>query len=112
MRLLIIIAILISMPIPGAFAQSSRPPDQRDRLAAAKRNLAEIERARLLDALRHSTLRMQAQSDELEKLNQQIEPPAPGRSITQQDVERQHPEWFREQKAYRPCPWNMCPPPQ
>ena len=112
MRVLIVVTIVMSMLIPGALAQSSPPSNQRDRLAAAKRNLAEIERARLLDALRHSTLRMQAQSDELEKLNQQIEPSGPGHSITQQDVERQHPEWFREPNAYRPCPWNMCPPPQ
>ena len=114
MRSLIVIAISISLLIPNAFAQSNPTAptsNQRDRTAEAKRNLADLEKARLLNTLRRSTLRMQAQSQELEKLDQQLETPAPQRSITQQDVERQHPEWFRELNTYKPCPWNMCPTP-
>lgn len=118
MRLLIVTAISMLILIPGAFAQgssSSPTSNQSDRAAAAKRNLADLERARLLDALRNSTLRMQAQSQELEKLVQQTEPPAAEQSMQPehsiQDVERQHPEWFEEPNAYKPCPWNRCPSP-
>jgi hypothetical protein len=115
MRLLIVAAISMSMLIPGAFAQSnssSPAPSQSDRVAEAKRNVADLEKARLLNALQNSTLRMQAQSQELKKLDQQLDTPASDHSVTQQDVEHQHPEWFKEPNAYRPCPWNMCPSPQ
>ena len=115
MRLLIVTAISMSMLIPGAFAQSnssSPTPNQRDRTAEARRNVDDLEKARLLEALRHSTLRMQAQAQELEKLGQQVETPATEHPITLQSTEKQHPEWFRETNTYRPCPWNMCPSPQ
>ena len=66
MRLLIAIAISLSMLIPGAFAQSnSSSATSSERAAAAKRELKDLEKARLIDLLRHSTLRMQAQSEEL-----------------------------------------------
>jgi hypothetical protein len=115
MRLLVVTAISMSMLIPGAFAQSnssSPTSNQRDRAVEAKRNVADLEKARLLNALRDSTYRLQAQSQELEKLNQQLETPGPKPSIAQQDVEHQHPEWYKESNTYRPCPWNMCPAPQ
>ena len=68
-RLLIAIAISLSMLIPGAFAQSnSSSATSSERAAAAKRELKDLEKARLIDSLRHSTLRMQAQSEELERL--------------------------------------------
>jgi hypothetical protein len=86
MRLLIVTAVSMSMLIPGAFAQSSVPSaSPSDRAAAAK-------------ALRHSDLRMQAQSEE---------PQTP----TLQSTEQQHPEWFKETNRYKPCRWDMCPSP-
>jgi hypothetical protein len=116
MRLLVVAAISMSMLmlIPGAFAQSnssSPRSNQHDRAVEAKRNIADLEKARLLNALRDSTYRLQAQSQELDKLNQQLETPGPKPSIAQQDVEHQHPEWYKESNTYRPCPWNMCPSP-
>ena len=114
MRLLIV-AISMSVLISGALAESdSSTVTPSDRAAAAKRETRNLEKARLIDAMRHSTLRMQAQSQELEKLGQQLETPAPPQTPTLQTTEQQHPEWFRETNAYKPCPWNMCtsPPPQ
>jgi hypothetical protein len=90
MRLLLIVtAISMSMLIPGAFAQNSPTQNQPDRTVEAKRNLADLERARLLKALQDNTYRLQAQPQELEKLNQQLETPAaPEHSIPQQEVEQ------------------------
>ncbi len=111
MRALPIIAISTLMLTSGAFAQnnSSLPSNQHDRLDEAKRNLADLERARLLHALKDSNLRLQAQSKELEKGSQQQETDA-----TQKNEEMPHPEWFKEPNTYRPCQWDMCtsPPPQ
>jgi hypothetical protein len=76
-----------------------------DGAAAARRETEDLEKARLIEALRHRNLPMQAQ------LGQQQETPAPAQSPTLQSVEQQHPEWFRETNRYKPCPWNMCPPP-
>jgi hypothetical protein len=113
MRSLIVMAISLSMLTPSAFAQSnSSSATPSERAAAAKRETKDLEKARLIDALQHSTLRMQAQSKELEKLGQQVETPAPAYSPTLESTEQQHPEWFRETNKYKPCPWNMCPPPQ
>jgi hypothetical protein len=112
MHLLIITAISMLILTGGAFAQSnahSATPSHR--AAAAKGEIRDLEKARLIDALRHSTLRMQAQSEELEKLGQQVDTPAPAQSPTLQSTEQQHPEWFRETNGYKPCPWNMCPSP-
>jgi hypothetical protein len=112
MRSLIVIAISLSMFAPGAFARSnSSSATPSERAAAAKRETKDLEKARLIDALRHSTLRMQTQSEELEKLGQQDDTPAPARSTTLESAERQHPAWFRETNKYKPCPWNMCPSP-
>jgi hypothetical protein len=112
MRLLIATAILMLMLIPGAFARSnSSSATSSDRAAAAKRETTNLEKARLIEQLRHSNLRMQAQSEELEKLGQQIDTPAPAQSPTLQSTEQQHPDWFRETNRYKPCPWNMCPSP-
>jgi len=72
MRLLIVAAISMPMLISGAFAESDlSTATPSDRAAAARRETGELEKARLIDAMRHSTLRMQAQSQELEKLGQQ-----------------------------------------
>ena len=108
MRSLMVIAISLSMLIPGAFAQSNcSSTTPSGRAAAAKRETKDLEKARLIDALRH--LRMQAPSEE----GQQLETPAPTQSLTPESTEQQHPEWFRETNRYKPCPWNMCPsPPQ
>jgi hypothetical protein len=112
MRLLIIAAISLSTLISGAFAQSESPTvTPSDRAAVAKRETRDLEKARLIDALRNSTLRMQAQSQELEKLGQQIETPGPGQTPTLESTEQQHPEWFSETNTYKPCPWNICPSP-
>jgi hypothetical protein len=112
MRLLIAAAISASMLISGAFAQSeSSTATPSDRAAAAKRETTNLEKARVIDALRHSTLRMQAQSQELEKLGQQLDTPSAGQTPTLQSTEQQHPEWFEETNTYRACPWNMCPTP-
>jgi hypothetical protein len=48
--------------------------------AATNHETADLEKVRLIDTLRHSTLRMQAQSEELEKLGKQPETPAPAAS--------------------------------
>jgi hypothetical protein len=112
MRSLIVIAVVLSILIPSAFAQSNSITDKSDRAAAAKRETADLEKARLIEQLRHSNLRMQAQQKELEKLAQQQEDePAPGQTPDLQSIEQQHPEWFRETNKYKPCPWNMCPSP-
>ena len=112
MRSLIVIAVVLSILIPGAFAQSNSITDKSNRTAAAKRETADLEKARLIEQLRHSNLRMQAQQKELEKLAQQQEDePAPGQTPDLQSIEHQHPEWFRETNKYKPCPWNMCPSP-
>jgi hypothetical protein len=112
MRLLIVTAITMLMLISDAFAQSNASsPTPSDRAAAARRETADLEKARLIEALRHSTLRMQAQGQELEKLGQQQETPSPAQSPTLQSTEQQHPEWFTEKNAYKPCPWNTCPSP-
>jgi hypothetical protein len=111
MRLLIVTAISMSILIPDAFAQSnSSSVTSSERAAAAKRETQDLEKARLIEQLRHSNLRMRAQSEELEKLGQQAET-APARTPTLQSTEQQHPEWFRETNTYKPCPWNMCPSP-
>jgi hypothetical protein len=115
MRLLIVAAISMPMLISGAFAESDlSTATPSDRAAAARRETGELEKARLIDAMRHSTLRMQAQSQELEKLGQQLETPAPAQTPTLKSTEQEHPEWFEETNGYKPCPWNMCssPPPQ
>jgi hypothetical protein len=112
MRLLIVAAISLLMPISGAFAQnepSTATPS--DRAAVAKGETRDLEKARVIDALRHSTLRMQAQSQELEKLSQQLDTPGPAQTPTLQSTEQQHPEWFKETNTYQACPWNMCPSP-
>jgi hypothetical protein len=112
MRLLAITAISALMLVSGAFAQSESPTaTPSDRAAAAKRETSDLEKARLIDALRHSTLRMQAQSQELEKLSQQVETPGAPQTPTLESTEQQHPEWFRESNTYKACPWNMCPSP-
>jgi hypothetical protein len=67
MRLLIVTAILMSMLIPSAFAQSnSSSARQSDRTAAAKRETADLEKVRLIEQPRHSKLRMQVQQEEFE----------------------------------------------
>jgi hypothetical protein len=112
MRFLIVTAISMSMVIPGAFAQSnSSAATPSDRAAAARRETSDLEKARLIEQLRHSNLRMQAQTKELEELSQQLEAPAPAQTPSLQSTEQQHPEWFRERNTYKPCPWNMCPSP-
>lgn len=113
MRSLIVTAVSLSMFIPGAFAQShSSPTTQSARFAAAKRETADLEKARIIEQLRHSNLRMQAQQKELDKLaQQQGDELAPAQTPTLQSIERQHPEWFKETNGYKPCPWNMCPSP-
>ena len=110
MRLLIVTAITMLMLMSGAFAQtntSSATPSER--AAAARHETADLEKARLIEQLRHSNLRMQAQSEEIEKLGK--ETPSPAQSPTLQSTEQQHPDWFRELNHYKPCPWNMCPSP-
>ena len=113
MRSLIVTAVSLSMFIPCAFAQSdSSPIPQSARIAAAKRETADLEKARIIEQLRHSNLRMQAKQKELEKFaQQQDDEPAPAQTPTLQSVEQQHPEWFKETNRYKPCPWNMCPAP-
>ncbi len=32
-------------------------------------------------------------------------------AATEQSAQQQHPEWFKEPNAYRPCPWSKCPAP-
>lgn len=110
MRSFIVAAVLLSMLIPGAFAQShSSSTMQRDRFDAAKRETSNLEKARIIEQLRHSNLRMQAEQKEIEKLaEQQGDVPAPAQTPTLQSVEQQHPEWFKETNKYKPCPWNMC----
>ena len=115
-RSLIVTAIWLSMLIPSALAQTnSSSTTQSDRIDAAKRETADLEKARIIEQLRHSNLRMQAQQKEIEKLAQQqgVEP-APAQTPSLQSMEQQHPEWFTETNKYKPCPWNMCPssPPQ
>jgi hypothetical protein len=114
MRLMIVTAISMLMLISGAFAQSnSSSATPSERAAAAKRETQDLEKARLIEQLRHSNLRMQAQQEELEKLGQRVDAPTPAQTPTLQSTEQQHPEWFRETNKYKPCPWNMCPsPPQ
>jgi hypothetical protein len=97
---------------PANVAQSnSCSATPSDRAAAAKRETEDLEKARLIEALRHSNLRMQAQSQEVKKLGQQVETPAPATSPAQESTEQQHPRWYRETNKYKPCPWNMCPSP-
>ena len=104
MRLLIVAAISMPMLISGAFAESDlSTATPSDRAAAARRETSELEKARLIDAMRHSTLRMQAQSQELEKLGQQLETPAPAQTPTLKSTEQEHPEWFEETNGYKPC---------
>jgi hypothetical protein len=112
MRLLIVTVILTLMQTPDSFAQgNSSQATSSDRAAAARSETQSLEKARLIEQLRHSNLRMQAQSEELEKLGQQIDTPASARSPTLPSTEQQHPDWFRETNRYKPCPWNMCSPP-
>jgi hypothetical protein len=106
MRFLMIAAITSSMLVP-ALAQgdpanvvqgNSPSASPSDRAAAARRETEDLEKARSIEALKHSNLRMQAQSVD--------------RSGPQQEtVEQQHPEWFVETNKYKACPWDMCPPP-
>jgi hypothetical protein len=113
MRSLIVAAALLPMLIGVASAQrSSFSPAAGDRAAAVRRENADLEKARLIEQLRHSNLRMQARQKELEDLARQAGEPMPPQTPSLQTVEQQHPEWFRETNKYRPCPWNMCPPPQ
>ena len=79
MRSLIVTAIWLSMLIPSAFAQTnSSSTSQSDRIAAAKRETADLEKARIIEQLRHSNLRMQAQQKEIGKFaQQQGDEPAP-----------------------------------
>jgi hypothetical protein len=106
MRLFIVTAISMSMLTTGAFAQgnaSSATPSER--AAAAKRETTDLEKARIIEQLRHSNLRMQAQQKEIEKLaQQQGAEPAPAQTPSLQSMEQQHPEWFEETNKYKPCP--------
>lgn len=34
-------------------------------------------------------------------------PSPPNPSVAQDDVEHQHPDWFKEPDRYRPCPANV-----
>ena len=110
MRLLIVTAITMLMLMSGAFAQTNTSSaTTSERAAAARHETEDLEKARLIEQLRHSNLRMQAQSEEIEKLGK--ETPSPAQSPTLQSTEQQHPDWFRETNHYKPCPWNMCPSP-
>jgi len=113
MRSLIVTAIWLSMLIPSALAQTnSSSTTQSDRIGAAKRETADLEKARIIEQLRHSNLRMQAQQKEIEKLaQQQGDEPATAQTPSLQSMEQQHPEWFTETNKYKPCQWNMCPSP-
>jgi hypothetical protein len=112
MRALAVFVFALPLLITVAFAQNNPPPVTRgERAIAVKRENAELENARLIEQLRHSNLRMQAKSTELEKLAQQGGNSARERTPALQGVEQQHPEWFEETNAYKPCPWNMCPSP-
>ena len=92
MRSLIVTAIWLSMLVPSAFAQTnSSSTNQSDRIAAAKRETADLEKARIIEQLRHNNLRMQAQQKEIEKFaQQQGDEPAPARRN-----EKPRPHWKR-----------------
>jgi hypothetical protein len=106
MRFLMIAAITSSMLVPvlaqgdpANVAESNSPSaSPSDRAAAARRETEDLEKARSIDALKDSNLRMQAQS-------------ADKSGLAQESVEQQHPEWFVETNKYKACPWDMCPSP-
>jgi hypothetical protein len=61
MRSLIVTAIWLSMLIPSALAQTnSSSTTQSDRIDAAKRETADLEKARIIEQLRQSNLRSAA----------------------------------------------------
>jgi hypothetical protein len=113
MRTLIISILVFPFLFIAASARdnSSSSVGEGGQLAIAKRENADLEKARLIEQLRHSNLRMQAQQKELEEFAQKGGAPSPTRTPTAKSVEQQHPEWFEETNAYKPCPWNMCPSP-
>jgi hypothetical protein len=89
---------------PANVAQSnSSSAKPGGRAAVARREMEDLEKARLIEALRHSNPRMQAQSEEYKKLGQRQETPAPAQPPTLQSVEQQHPEWLSETNGYKPC---------
>ena len=106
MRFLMIAAITSSMLVPALaqgdpanVAQSNSPSaSPSDSAAAARRETEDLEKARAIEALKDSNLRMQAQS-------------ADKSGSKQESVEQQHPEWFVETNKYQACPWDMCPSP-
>jgi hypothetical protein len=84
---------------PANVAQSNSPSaSPSDSAAAARRETEDLEKARAIEALKDSNLRMQAQS-------------ADKSGSKQESVEQQHPEWFVETNKYQACPWDMCPSP-
>jgi hypothetical protein len=112
MRTVIISILALPFLFTAAFARDDLSPTREsDPLTVAKRESADVEKARLIEQLRHSNLRMQAQQKELEAFAQRSDGPSQTRSPTAKSVEQQHPEWFEETNAYKPCPWNMCPSP-
>ena len=106
MRFLVIAAITSSMLVPALaqgdpanVAQNNSPSaSPSDSAAAARRETKDLEKARSIEALKDSNLRMQAQ-------------PADKSGPQQESVEQQHPEWFVETNKYKACPWDMCPSP-
>jgi hypothetical protein len=52
-------------------AETEEAAGTRARAAAARRETADLEKARLIEQLRHSNLRMQAQSEEIETLGRE-----------------------------------------
>jgi hypothetical protein len=107
MRLMLIAAMSFSVICSSAFAQtqSASPPTDADRAGAAQRETNDLEKARADDAARHGDLRMQAPE------NGNAETPAPAPSQSLESPEQEHPNWYREDNSYRPCPNDQCPPP-
>ena len=107
MRPFLIAAISLSVVCSSAFAQeqSASPPTAADRESAAQRETNDLEKARADDAAQHGDLRMQAPE------SGNAEAPAPAQSQSLERTEQEHPNWYREDNSYKPCPNDQCPPP-